>query len=77
LPDNPTGTNVEMADFRVAHKALREAHGKRRGFELRVALGSLRVFFPEAGHERCVGSGNGITFRRGMLGWDTPAIDND
>jgi len=73
LPHDPPRTNVEMADFRVAHEAFRETDGERRGLELcetSLALGELI-------HHRGVGSSNGVAILGRILRWDTPAVNHD
>lgn len=41
LPDNSSGANVQVADFRITHQTLWEADGEGRSFKLGVALGGL------------------------------------
>lgn len=73
LPDDTASTNVEMADFGVAHEALGEANGKRRSVELSEAGRT----FGQLVHHRGVGSGNGISILGRFLGGDTPAVNHD
>jgi hypothetical protein len=56
LVDNATSTNVEMADLRVAHQALRKTNGGGRSLKLGVVL----LVLGEGIHLRGFGIGDGI-----------------
>ena len=77
LPDDTTGTDVQMTDLTVTHEALRQADCERGGFELSISLGSLGVGTGEGRHERGIGGGDGITLGGRMGAGDAPAIDHD
>ncbi len=73
LPDDTAGTNVEMADFGVAHQTLGEADSQRRGIEFGEAGGALR----EAVHDGGLGGGDGVAILGRLLRGDAPAVNHD
>ena len=73
LPHHTPGTNVQVADFRVAHQALGQADGERRGFELGEAGGALGQLVHDGG----LGGGDGIAVLGGLLRGDAPAVNHD
>lgn len=71
LVDDATSANVQVANLRVAHEALREANGSTVSEEFGIRVGLLK-----SGHDRSVGAFNGITFSI-LLGGDAPAVNDD
>lgn len=71
MPNDTASTNVEMADFTVAHQAFRKTDGQRRSLELGV-----RSILLQAVHDGSVGSTDGIALLVGLLS-NSPPIDND
>jgi hypothetical protein len=68
LPDNPTGADVEMADLRVAHEAVRKADGETMGGD-----GAVRVVFRDLVHVCRVTREDRVAFHF-LLRRNTPAI---
>jgi hypothetical protein len=73
LPNNSTSTNVEMADFGVAHQALGQTDGDGRGIE----LGETGLTLGELVHDRRLGRGNGVAILGAFFRGDTPTVNDD
>lgn len=73
LPDDTAGTNVEMADFGVAHETLGKADGQRRGVEFGETVPALG----EVVHDGSLGGGNGVAILGRLLRGDAPAVNHD
>ena len=73
LPHNTAGANVEMADLGVAHEALGQADGERRGLELGEAGGALG----ERVHHGRLGGGDGVAVLGRRRGCNAPTINDD
>lgn len=72
LPNDTAGTNVEMADFGISHKALGKADSSAGSIKL-SPLG-LPLSIAESVHHRSLSSSDSIA---GLAGLDTPSIDDD
>lgn len=77
MPDYSAGSDVQMADFTVAHEALGQAHCEGGSLELGVTLGDLGAGFGELIHDWCFGGEDGIAILGRLLSRDAPAIDDD
>ena len=73
LPHDAAGADVEVADLGVAHEALGQADGERRGVELNVAGGVLG----EAVHDGGLGGGDGVALGGRVGRRDAPAVNHD
>lgn len=73
LPDNATGTNVQMANLGVSHEALGKSNSQRRGIELSVTVG----VGGELVHDRGLGGSNGVAILGALGRGNTPAINDD
>lgn len=56
LPDDPSRSDVQVSDLRVAHQALRQTDSQRRGLELDIT----RLVLGKAVHDGCVRGGDGV-----------------
>jgi hypothetical protein len=77
LPYNTASANVEMADLAVAHEAVGQTNGERRGINFGVALRSFGIGLRERGHDGGIGGGNRITVRRRVRASNSPTVDDD
>ncbi|KAG9527173.1 phosphoglycerate mutase 2, partial [Aureobasidium melanogenum] len=77
LPDDSAGADVQVADLRVAHEALGETDGERRGLELGVALGDLAALLGELVHPGSVGVEDGVALVGRVLASDAPSVNAD
>jgi hypothetical protein len=73
LPDDAAGADVEVADLRVSHQALRETDGEGGSLELGVAGRALG----EGVHDGGRSGGDGVAILGRVLGGDTPAVNHD
>jgi hypothetical protein len=73
LVHDASSANVEMADLRVAHEALRQTNGSGRSLELGVAVLTLG----KAIHDRGFGVCDGISVLGRLSAGDTPSVNDD
>lgn len=73
LVHDSAGTDVQVADFGIAHQALGQTDSCGRGLKLSKAL----LVLGEGVHGRALGVGDGIAVLGRLLAGDSPAIDND
>lgn len=73
LPDDAAGADVEVADLRVAHQALGQADGQRRGLELDIA----RLALGEGVHDGRLGGRDGVAVLWRLLRRDAPPVNDD
>lgn len=73
LVHDASSANVEMADLRVAHEALRQTNGSGRGLELGVAVLALGKGIHDGGFGIC----DGISVLGRLSAGDTPSVNDD
>lgn len=73
LPDDTSGSDVQMADLGVAHQALGQADGEGGGLELGEAIGVVG----QAVHDRRLGIGDGVAILGALVRGNAPAINDD
>lgn len=73
LPNDTTGSNIQVTDFGVAHKTIRQANCQGRGVQLGETLGIVRKLVHHGG----LGRRNGVAILGRFFGGNTPSINDD